>query len=195
MTGEYLRWGESVWGAIWGVPPGRPVVHGGGNQTVSAIKRSSSGQTPVKVSANGTLSVQGVAAEHVRSSVSLSGGGAIGLVASKRATVRCVVAGGGIATVVGSAHEAVSASVSISGVGSQATTARKHAYWGLPKPSAGGEIAVDGAKGIPSLISVSGSGALSLVVRKNGVSRASVSTGGFLSAAGRKGTKVSFAVS
>src|SRR5690606_26557214 len=306
MTGEYLRWGESVWGAIWGVPPGRPVVHGGGNQTVSAIKRSSSGQTPVKVSANGALSVQGVAAEHVRSSVSLSGGGAIGLVASKRAAVRCVVAGGGTATVVGSAYEAVSASVSIAGGGSQATTARKHAYWGLPiddgtyfrwgasewgaiwgtppitdrsvtggghataaaskdvraepgpvtsgggepvvlarqvraasivvsgsgaitihgvahefasgsltvtgdghitltpfktgsgqaqEQSAGGEIAVHGAKGIPSLVSVSGSGALSLVVRKNGVSRASVSTGGFLSAAGRKGTKVSFVVS
>lgn len=306
MTGEYLRWGESVWGAIWGVPPGRPVVHGGGNQTVSAIKRSSSGQTPVKVSANGTLSVQGVAAEHVRSSVSLSGGGAIGLVASKRATVRCVVAGGGIATVVGSAHEAISASVSISGGGSQATTARKHAYWGLPiddgtyfrwgasewgaiwgtppitdhavtggghataaaskavrvepgpvasgggepvvlarqvraasvvvsgsgditvhdvahefasgsltvtggghitltpfktgsgqvpEQSAGGEIAVRGAKGIPSPVSVSGSGTLLLVVRKNGVSWASVSTGGFLSATGRKGTKVSFVVS
>src|SRR5690606_32051090 len=117
MTGEYLRWGESVWGAIWGVPPGRPVVHGGGNQRVSAIKHSFSGQTPVKVSANGTLSVQGVASEHVRSSVSLSAGGAIDLVASKQAAVRFVVAGGGIAIVVGSAYEAISASVSISGGG------------------------------------------------------------------------------
>src|SRR5690606_41703412 len=128
------------------------VVHGGGNQTVSAIKRSSSGQTPVKVSANGTLSVQGVAAEHVRSSVSLSGGGGIGLVASKRATVRCVVAGGGTATVVGSAYEAVSASVSIAGGGSQATTARKDAYWGLPTTehavTGGGHVTAAASKAV-----------------------------------------------
>lgn len=306
MTGEYLRWGQSVWGAIWGVPPGRPVVHGGGNQRVSAFKRSFSGQTAIKVSANGTLSVQGVAAEHARSSVSLSGGGAIGLVASKRAAGRFVVAGGGIATAVGSAYEAISASVSISGGGSQATTARKDAYWGLPiddgtyfrwgvsewgaiwgappttehavtggghvtaaaskavrvehgpvasgggepvvlarqvrtasvavsgsgdvtvhgaaqelasgsltvtgggeialtpfkigrgqvpEQSAGGEVAVHGAKGIPALVSVSGSGTLLLFARKSGFSRASVSADGFLAATGHKGTKVSVVVS
>src|SRR5690606_20751026 len=141
MTGEYLRWGESVWGAIWGVPPGRPVVHGGGNQTVSASKRSSSGQTPVKVSANGTLSVQGVAAEHVRSSVSLSGGGAIGLVASKQATVRFVVAGGGAITVHGVAQELASGSLTVTGGGHIALAPFKAGSGHVPEQSAGGEIA------------------------------------------------------
>src|SRR5690606_36097875 len=124
-----------------------------------------------------------------------SGGGESVVLVRQARTSSVAVSGSGDIAVHGAVQELAAGSISVTGGGHIALAPFKMVRGQVPEQSAGGSVAVHGAKGIPALVRVSGSGTLLLLTRKNGLSRAYVSAEGALSATGRKGTNVSVDVS